>query len=118
MTKEQVTVLQQVRIKVLNHPLLRDSVEVNQNVATQDEVNALHEEHASILKQVEPGEGHCGLDLGFNAQFVSADQKIFAAKKRFDIPRAVVAIASCLGMRDGAFVQVGGKDFCCPTLQL
>src|SRR5215475_210093 len=118
MAKEQVPVLKQIGVEVLDDLLFRDRVEIDQHVTAQNDVHSLYEQHAGVIEQVEPGEGHNRLYLGFDPQLVSMNDEILVAVKRLKVTGAVVAIIPCFGVGDGAFIQVSGNDLDAPFFKL
>lgn len=56
MPEKEVSVRQQVVIEVPNDVAFRQNVEVDQNVAAENYIHALHERHARVIEEVEASE--------------------------------------------------------------
>src|SRR5262249_36537579 len=110
--------LQKVVIEMLNHASFRQRVEIDQHVATQDEVHALHEQYDGIFQQVEPAEIDNRLQLRLHSELAPVEQEVLTTKNGLNIAGAVVVVDSRLGVRERAFIQVRGQNFGGPTVEV
>src|SRR5579863_8414293 len=72
MSKEKVSMRQKVVVEVLNDALLGRDVEIDQDIAAKNNVDALHESHARVVQQVDAREVHLRFHFGIDVQFVAA----------------------------------------------
>src|SRR5579871_5376762 len=118
MTQEQITVRQKIVIEMLDDAALGGEIEINEDVAAEDDVDVFHEDHAGIVGKVEAAEGNQTANRGQHLQLVFTGLKIFFAKVRIKVTSAVTAVNALLGMGQGTFVEVGGQDFQDPAFQM
>src|SRR5579863_835200 len=115
-TKEEIAAIVEVGKKVVDYFRLRDTVEIDQNIAAENQVHALHEKHFGILLQVQAAERNQLFYLRENLQFsLVDDREIFPFVVVRGIAQGVVAINARLGGFDGTVVQVGRQNFYCPA---
>src|SRR5580692_3837820 len=115
--EKEIAAIVEVGKKVVDHFRLRDAVEIDQNVAAQNQVHALHEKHFRIVLQVQAAERDQLFYLRENLQFFLVDDReIFPFVVVGGISERVVAINARLSGFDGMVVQVGRQNFHRPAL--
>ena len=117
MSQEQISVGQKIVVEVLNHPPFGNQIEINEHVAAENDVEALHESHASVVGKIQTAEGDAAANRRLNLQLFCGRGEIFLAVIRSQIASAVGAVNRVLGVRQGAFVEIGGEDLDGPILE-
>src|SRR5579863_1659256 len=105
-------------IEVLNDAPFGAEIEINKDVAAEDDVQALHEDHARIVRQVEPRKSDALTNELLHLQLICGRSEIFLAVVRRQVPRAVSAIDGIFRVRQRAFVEISGEDFDSPVFEL
>src|SRR5262249_15621058 len=116
MPKEEISMRQKIVVEVLDHLFLGGQIEIDQDIAAEDDVHSLHESHAGIVRQIQPAETNAGANGLLNLQLISGCGKVLLTKMHWQIPRAVVAVDGVFGVCERALVQIGGKYFDRPVL--
>src|SRR4051794_30778208 len=97
-------------VEVLDDHSLRFQIEVDQDVAAENNIHAFHENHSSRIEQVQATEGDQRLYLGLHLQALVDAGKIFLPKIRVEVTRAVLAVQSSAGVFQRKLIQVGGLN--------
>src|SRR5258708_39193982 len=117
-SQKEVATVTEVGKKVADHFRLGDAVKVNQYVAAENQIHALHEEHLGIILQVQAAERNELLHLGAHLQFLVIEgSEILAFVEIAGIAQRVVAVYAGLCRFHGAVVQIGSQDLHGPALQ-
>ena len=82
MAQEEISVRQKVVVEVLNHPPLGSQIEIDENVAAKDHVDALHEGHAAVVGEIQAAEGDAAANGGLNLQLLRGRSEVFLAVLR------------------------------------
>src|SRR6266571_543946 len=98
MTEEEISVREKIVVEVLNDAAFGNRIEVDQHVATEDDVKALHEGHAAIVGKIEATERDAVANRRLNLQLFPRRGEVLLAVIRRQIARAVRAIDRILGM--------------------
>ena len=117
MAEEKIAVGKKVVIEMLDDAPLRGKIEVNQDIAAEDDVHAFHESHGRILGQVQAAEFDVLANLGLDLHTFPGGREIFLAIVSRQIASAVAAIDGSVGVSQGALVNVGGEDFKGPAFE-
>ena len=115
--QEQISVGQKIVVEVLDHAPLGGQVEIDQNVAAEDNVETLHEGHAGVVGEIQAAEGDVRADRGLDLELFSGGSEIFLAVKRSQMASAVAAIDRVLGMSQRMLIEVGSEDLDGPVLE-
>src|ERR1700733_1825246 len=70
MAEEEIAGRLEAGKKVLNDATLGGDVEIDQDVAAEDEVHAFHEEHFAVVVEIETGEGDAAANFVVDAKLV------------------------------------------------
>src|SRR5271169_3757793 len=89
--EEQISVGQEVVIEVLDHAAFGRQIEIDENVAAEDNVQVLHEGHARIVGQVQTVKGDAGAGGGLDLELFAHGGEIFLPVIRGQVPRAIGA---------------------------
>ncbi len=68
--QEKISMGKKVVIEVLNHAAFGNQIEVNEHVAAEDDVKALHERHAGVIGEIQPTEGDTAANGGVDLQLL------------------------------------------------
>lgn len=117
MAQKQISMGQKIVEEMLNHAPLGSQIEVDQHVATEDDVHTLHECHASVVRQIEPAEADVGTSRGMHLELIALPKKVLAAVCWGQIARAVVAVHGLFGMGKRTLVEIGGEKFDGPVFE-
>src|SRR5580704_6707147 len=93
------------------------NIEVDQDIAAEDQVYVFQRGHAGIIQHIDAIEIDSGFDFGIDEQALRSRGEIFLLEVRSEISSAVIAIDTLFGMSDGAFIQVGRKNFEGPSIE-
>src|SRR5271155_1618076 len=117
-SKKKITAKVEVAEKVVNHPRLRGPVKINQHVAAENEVHALHEEHLGIVLQIQTTERDQLFYLGAHLQPLLIDgQEIFAFEMVGGRAQRVVPVDARFGGFHGPVIEVGGNNLYRPAFE-
>src|SRR5579872_3988474 len=117
-SKKEVTSVIQVVEEVIDDFRLRRSIEVDQNVAAEDQIHSLHEEHFGIVLEIEPADDDELLDFRPHLQPLLIERnEVFALEVVGGTPQRVIAVDAGLGGFHRAVIQIGGQNFDGPALQ-
>src|SRR5208282_5908856 len=97
---------QQVIVKVLDHTSLGCAVEIDQDVAAEDQVEVLQQNHVGVIEEVDAAEFDIGFELCVDLQTVATSNKIFLPKIFREISSAVFTVKTLFGMGHGTLVQI------------
>src|SRR5262249_1408711 len=101
---------------MIHHHRLRDAVEIDEDVATENDIDTSHEQHLCVVTQIETVEGDEILDLRSHLQVLLVDgSKVFAFEKLRRHGESIVAKYAGFGSFKRAVIQVGGLDIKCPS---
>src|ERR1035438_9839818 len=89
-SQKQISVRQKTVEEVLNDAPLGSKIEVDQHVATEDDIDIVHQAHAEIVGQIEPAEGYVGADHWIHAELIAEWKKIFPLVNGRNIACAVL----------------------------
>ena len=70
---------QKIVVEMLNHAPFRCQIEIDEHVAAKDDVQALHENHARVVRQVQAAEGNAIAHDLLDLQLFSTRAEIFLA---------------------------------------
>jgi len=90
--EKEVSVREKVFIEVLDHAPLGSDIEINENVAAEDQVHARHEGHASVVGEIEASEAHTLSRRQLQLQLVAHRDKVFLLVEWRDVASAVSAV--------------------------
>lgn len=76
MAKKEVSVRTKIVVEMPNDHSFRIGVKVNQNIAAENDVHALHEHHARVVLKVQTAELHLGLHQRIYLQPFAGGQEI------------------------------------------
>src|SRR5207302_6029799 len=116
-SQEQIAVRKKVVVEVLNDSPLRGQIKIDEHIAAEDDVHALHERHPRIVGQVQAAEAHVPLHHRLHSQLLALGREIFLPVIGAQIAGAVAPVQTVLGVRQGALVQVGSQNLKCPISQ-
>src|SRR5260370_38220228 len=68
--KKEIAAKIKVTEKMIDHFRLRGAVKIDENVAAENQIHALHEKHPGVVLQVQPAEGDQLFHLGADIQFL------------------------------------------------
>ena len=102
---------------MLNHTPLGSQIEIDQHVAAEDNIEALHERHASVVGKIQAAEGYSAANRWLDLQLLLGGSEVFLAVIRSQIAGAITAVDCIPGVRQGTFIQVGGEDLDGPVLE-
>src|SRR5579863_3827815 len=105
-------------VEVLDGASFRGSVEVDQDVAAEDEVKAFHEEHLRLVLKVEAVEFDVGARLRFDAIERAFVREILGTHVSVEIANSVFGVKTFLTFGNGILVEVGSGDFQLPAGKL
>src|SRR5258706_9167417 len=104
--------------KMVNHLRLRSAIKIDQHIAAEDQVHALHEKHPGVVLQIQAAESDYLFHLREHLQFLLIDgREIFASKIIRGRAQSVIAIDAGLGGFHGVIVEIGGNNLNCPAFQ-
>src|SRR5882762_6974593 len=115
--EKEISMGQEIVIEVLDDPALGSGIEVDQDVATEDNVDPLHESHAAVVQKVQPLDRHPRARLGSDRKFAVFFHEVLFANLWGNVANGIFAVHASLGMRDRSFVQVGGLNIETPALE-
>src|SRR6266851_5074606 len=108
---------QQIVEEVLNDAALGSEIEIDQHVAAKDDIHALHECHARIVGEIEPGEADVGASQRIYLELVALRNKVSLPVSRREVAHTVVAVDAGFGMRERALIDIRGKNFNGPVFE-
>src|SRR4029077_670299 len=71
--EKQIAVRQKTLVEVLDHAAFRGEIEIDKNVATEDDVEVAHPHQARLVREIELAEGNATPQRGLNLQVFSHD---------------------------------------------
>src|SRR3981081_324859 len=84
--------------KLVDHLRFRDGIEINQHIAAENQIHALHEKHFGIVLQVQTAERDQLFHLGAHLQFLLIDsRKVFSPVELAGVAQRVIAVDAGLG---------------------
>src|SRR5229473_5110462 len=117
-SEKEITAKIKVAEKMVDHLRLRGTVKIDQNIAAENQIHALHEKHLGVLLQVQPAECDQLFHLGEHLQSLLIEHgEIFPLVVVGGVAQRVVAINAGLGGFDGTVVQIAGENFYRPAFQ-
>src|SRR5216684_888453 len=117
-SEKEIAAKIKVAEKMVDHLRLRGTVKIDQNVAAENQIHALHEKHPGVVLQVQPAERDQLFHLGAHLQSLLIEHgEIFPLVIVGGVAQRVVAINTGLGGFDGTVVEVGGENFYRPAFQ-
>jgi hypothetical protein len=117
--EEEIGIGEKIVVEMLDDALLANSVEVDKDVAAEDDVDRFDKDHARVIEQIEAVELDVLAHLVAHAELLGAgDGLVIPAKGlRSDIAQRVVAVHALLGAEQGAVVEIGGDNLKGKALQ-
>jgi len=115
LAKKEVSMGKKAPIEVRNDPAFGHAVEIDQNVATEDEIHALHKCHVSVVRKIESPKSHTLAHRRVYLQFVAGWYEMLLLIMQRNVTSAVSPISRIAGSRQGMLVQVGGENFHVPA---
>src|SRR5580693_1492717 len=118
MAEKEITGRLKAGEKVLDDAALGGDVEIDEDIAAEDEIHALHEEHLAVVVEIEAGEVDAAAHFVVDAEFfVFGGREIFALVEIAGVAQGVAAVDAVPGGFDGAVVEIGGLDFEGPAFE-
>src|ERR1700675_469517 len=104
--------------KIVDHFGFRGGVKIDQHIAAENQIHALHEKHLGVVLQVQTAEGDQLFHLWAYLQFLLIyGRKVFLPVEIAGVAQRVIAVDAGLGGFDGAVIQIGGENLDCPAFQ-
>src|SRR5271165_6470990 len=90
--KKQISVRLKIVEKLLNNAPLGSQIEVDQHVATKNDIKILQKPHAGVVRQVESAESHASANHRIDTQLIAHGKKIFLLAEGRNIARALISV--------------------------
>src|ERR1700676_389845 len=95
--------------KIVDHLRLGDGVKIDQHIAAENQIHALHEKHLGVVLQVQTAERDQLFHLGAHLQFLLIDGgKVFSPVEFAGVAQRIISVDAGLGGFDGTVIQIGG----------
>ena len=91
---------------MLNDSALRSQIKIDQHVAAEDDVYALHEKHAGIIGKIEAAEADAVPSQLLYLQLIPGGGEIFLPIVEREVARTVAAVGGFFGLGQRVFIQV------------
>src|ERR1700689_2699010 len=98
MAEEEISVRQQVVVEVLNHPPLGNQIEINEHVATKDDVEAFHQGHTGVFGKIQTAEVDIAANRRLDLQLLPGGDEIFLSEIRSQVASAISTVNSIGGV--------------------
>src|SRR5712692_12052633 len=93
-TEEEISVWQKIVVKVLDYTAFRSSIEIDQDVAAEDDVEAIHGSHTTVIQQIETLDGDACTNLGTDRKLPVFLDEILRADLGSKVAGSILAIDS------------------------
>src|SRR5262252_1152303 len=94
--EKEISVRKKVVVEVLDDAPLRGKIEIDQDVAAENHVEALHESHPRIIREIQAVESHGSARRGLHLKLIANRDKVFLPVKGVEVPGAVCAVQGIL----------------------
>src|SRR6267378_238690 len=104
--------------KIVDHLRLRGGVKIDQHIAAENQIHALHEKHLGVVLQVQTAEGDQLFHLWAYLQFLLIDdRKVFLPVEIAGVAQRIIAVDAGLGGFDGTVIEISGDNLHRPAFQ-
>jgi len=110
-TQEKVAARDEAIEEMFDDATLGGRIEIDEDVGTIDDVEALHEEKLALVGKIHAGEADQGANLGGDLKFVGVRREVFLDKVGLGVTEGVGIVEPLFGADEGTVVQIRGDDF-------
>ncbi|MGA9475077.1 MAG: hypothetical protein WBV36_21600, partial [Terriglobales bacterium] len=107
----------QAAVEVFHGRFLGGGIEINEDVAAENDVEALHEKDPGLILKIQAIEFDVGANFVANSEEIALLRKVFVAQLRGCVTQSVFRVQTFAAFYERIIIQIRGHDFESPALE-